>query len=312
MIMLTGATGFVGDAILTQLIQLPDLAIRTFGRRATVSLSANSAINVSHVIGKIDGAADYSMAFGDIDVIIHCAALAHVAKGDELSYQQINTLGTIELAKQARQAGAKRFVFISSIGVNGSSTKATPFSVDSPAHPHSVYAQSKYDAEVGLKKIAAETGLEVVIVRPTLVYGANAPGNFGSLDKLVKKLPFLPFGLTANKRDFIAVQNLADLLITCATHPKAAGKTFLASDGKSISTKDFTNAIAKGLGKKVIQLPIPVSFMHLVAKLLGKSTMADQLLGNLEVDSSDAQRILGWQPPYTMEQAMQTLKEANK
>ncbi|MGB5119021.1 MAG: NAD-dependent epimerase/dehydratase family protein [Providencia rettgeri] len=312
MIMLTGATGFVGGAVLTQLMQQSDLAIRTFGRRITVELSVNTSANVSHFIGNIDGATDYSMALDDIDVIVHCAALAHVAKGDELSYQQVNTFGTIKLAKQARQAGAKRFVFISSIGVNGPSTKAIPFSVDSTVHPHNAYAQSKYDAEVGLKKIAAETGLEVVIVRPTLVYGANAPGNFGLLTKLITKLPILPFGLADNRRDFIAVQNLADLLITCATHPDAAGHTFLASDGETVSIKEFTNAMAKGLNKKVLQLPIPVSLMQLAGKLTGKSAMIEQLFGNLAVDSSNIQQVLGWTPPLTMQQAMACLRDSGK
>lgn len=312
MILLTGASGFVGNEILSQLIQRSVLPIRTYGRRLSDRLNINHNITVDHVVGEIGAEVNYANALSGVDVIIHCAALAHVTKGDDLSYQQVNTLGTIELAKQAQKAGVKRFVFISSIGVIGSSTKATPFSVDSTAHPHSAYAQSKYDAELGLREIAVETGFEVVIVRPTLVYGPNAPGNFGLLTKLVKKLPMLPFGLANNKRDFIAVQNLADLLITCATHPNAAGHTFLASDMETVSIKQFTNAIAEGLDKKTFQLPVPVSLMRLVGKLTGKFAMIEQLYGNLQVDSSNIKEVLDWTPPLTMKQAMATLRDSGK
>ncbi|HFI8806781.1 NAD-dependent epimerase/dehydratase family protein [Escherichia coli] len=297
MIMLTGATGFVGGAVLAQLMQQPDFVIRTFSRRATDGLSVNTTPNLSHVIGNIDGATDYSAAINGVDVVIHCAARAHIMRDESteplVEYRRVNLEGTLNLAQQAADAGVKRFVFVSSIGVNGASTIDNPFTSHAKEQPHNAYAQSKYDAELGLKKIGEETGLEVVIVRPTLVYGPNAPGNFGMLTKLVKKLPILPFGLANNRRDFIAVQNLADLLITCATHPNAAGHTFLASESETVSTKQFTNAIAKGLGKKVIQLPIPVSLMRLAGRLVGKSAMIEQLFGNLEVDSSNIQQVLG-------------------
>lgn len=312
MVLLTGATGFIGSAVLAQLIEQSNSPIRTYGRRSPFGVSVSSIPKVTHCIGEINNVADYTVALCDVDVVIHCAALAHVPKSENSAYANVNTLGAIELAKQARQAGAKRFVFISSIGVNGSSTKATTFSVNSTAHPHNPYAQSKYDAELGLKKIADETGLEVVIVRPTLVYGPNAPGNFGLLTKLVQKLPVLPFGFANNMRNFIAVQNLADLLITCSTHPNAAGHTFLASDGGTVSIKHFTNAIAEGLGKKVFQLPIPVSFMRLAGMLTGKSAMIEQLFDNLQVDSSNIKEVLDWTPPLTMKQAMASLYDSGK
>jgi len=154
--------------------------------------------------------------------------------------------------------------------------------------------------------------MEIVIVKPTLVYGPEAPGNFGLLTKLVHKFPLLPFGLAKNKRDFIAVQNLVDLLIVCAKHPDAAGHTFLASDCETVSIKEFTNAIAKGLNRTLIQVPVPNYIMRFAAKLVGKSLMLEQLLGNLQVDSSNAQEVLGWIPPYTMEQAMASLSENTK
>lgn len=312
MILLTGASGFVGGELLLQLIERSVLPIRTYGRCESDKFNINYKITVEHVVGEICPEANYANALRGIDVIIHCAALAHITKGSELSFQDINTLATIELAKQARKVGVKRFVFISSIGVNGNATLEKPFSIFDEPKPLNSYTNSKYDAEIGLKKIAAETGLEVVIVRPTLVYGPNAPGNFGLLTKLVKKLPVLPFGLVNNKRDFIAVQNLADLLITCATHPNAAGHMFLASDMETVSIKQFTNAIADGLGKKVFQFPIPVSLMRLTGKLMRKSAMVEQLLGNLQVDSSNIKEVLDWTPPLTMKQAMTTLCDSGK
>lgn len=312
MILLTGTSGFVGSQLLAMLIQRAFLPIRTYGRGELNRLNINHNNTVECVVGEFGVNVDYTNALRGIDVVIHCAAVAHVTKDDELSFQDVNTLGAIELAEQARKAGVKRFVFISSIGVNGTSTDSYPFAVSSVPYPHNMYAQSKYDAEIGLKKIAAETGLEVVIVRPTLVYGHNAPGNFGLLTKFVKKVPVLPFGLTNNKRDFIAVQNLADLLITCAIHPNAAGHTFLASDMDTVSIKQFTNAIADGLGRKVFQLPVPVSLMRLAGKLMGKSAMVEQLVGNLQVDSSNIKEVLGWTPPLTMKQAMATLCYSGK
>lgn len=299
-ILLTGGSGFIGSYI----VQMTHIA-RTAGR--------NSYTNESHYfVSDISKETDWQDAFTGIKTIIHLAGLAHSNLFTPQDYQSVNVEGTLHLANEALKAGVKRFVYVSSIGVNGSSTHRTPYHFNSFPSPHNSYAQSKYDAELGLKEIADKTGLELVIVRPTLVYGPAAPGNFGMLTRLVNKLPFLPFGLANNQRDFIAVQNLADLLVTCAKHPGAAGYTFLASDGETVSIKEFTNAIAKGLNKKLIQLPVPVSLMRFAARLVGKSAMAEQLLGNLQVDSSNAKDVLGWVPPYTMEQAMASLSENKK
>ena len=302
-ILLTGASGFIGYYL------KKDVNIQV------VVLRNNESDNCkpSYKIDSLTENTCWNNAFNDINSIIHLAGLAHSNSFSESDYNSVNTQGTLKLASDAAKAGVKRFVFVSSIGVNGSSTEdEKPFSYNSEVEPHNIYAKSKLDAEIGLKKIAEETGLEVVIVRPTLVYGPNAPGNFGLLTKLVTKLPLLPFGLVNNKRSFIAVQNLTDLLLTCAKHPNAAGHTFLASDGKSISTKEFTSAIAKGLNKSIYQLPVPTSIMRLGAKLIGKQSMAEQLLDNLEVDSSNAFDVMGWKPPYTMEQAMSLLSKEMK
>ncbi|CAH6817187.1 NAD-dependent epimerase/dehydratase family protein [Vibrio splendidus] len=233
------------------------------------------------------------------DVVVHLAGLAHHSYS-EAEYLATNTEMTIKLASYAASLGISRFVFLSSMNISWEQDKSIP---SNPA----IY--SKYMAEKQLFELSNSTGIEVVIVRSPLVYGQCAPGNFGALTRIIDKFPILPFGLVKNKRDFISVQNLVDLLVICASHPAAAGHTFLASDGETVSTKEFTNAIAKGLGKKIYQLPIPVSLMRFAGKLLGKSAMVEQLVGNLQVDSSDLKKVLGWTPPYTMEESMTFLKK---
>lgn len=310
MILLTGASGFIGKYFIF-------LAEHNISR-AVIREGYLNQFQFLYpeidffTIDNLTADTEWGGAFNSCQAVIHLAGLAHSSDYSEVDFRTVNFEGTINLASAAAKAGVKRFVFVSTIGVNGTSTLGTPFSSLSAPAPHNDYAQSKYDTELALKKISFETGLELVIVRPTLVYGPDAPGNFGSLTKLVNKLPLLPFGLTNNKRDFIAVQNLADFLNTCATHPNAAGHTFLASDMETVSIKQFTNAIADGLGKKVFQLPIPVSLMRFAGKLIGKSAMVEQLVGNLHVDSSNLKEVLGWTPPYTMKQAMTTLRDSGK
>ncbi|MFB2777573.1 NAD-dependent epimerase/dehydratase family protein [Shewanella mangrovisoli] len=301
-ILLTGATGFIGQHV----------ALRHSDHRKVVRNSRPHYSKDTIVVDNIDSNVDWRGKIDDIDVVIHLAGIAHSNNISNDEYIEINTLGTLHLAAEAVRAGVKRFVFVSSIGVNGTSTHESSFTEHCKARPHNSYAQSKYEAELGLRKIAEETSLEVVIVRPTLVYGPNAPGNFGLLTKLIKKISVLPFGIVNNKRDFIAVQNLADLLITCVNHPNAAGHTFLASDMETVSIKEFTNAIADGLGKRVLQLPIPVSLLRLFGKLVGKSIMVEQLVGNLQVDSSNIKDVLDWKPPLTMKQAMTALHDSGK
>ncbi|MFB2800295.1 NAD-dependent epimerase/dehydratase family protein [Shewanella seohaensis] len=233
------------------------------------------------------------------DSIIHLAGLAH-SKYTIEEYIDVNVNLTLRLAGLAAKAGVKRFVYLSSINVQNSNLLKEP----------AVY--SKLCAEQGLIEIAESTGLELVIVRSPLVYGKRAPGNFKKLVALVKYSPFLPFLITHNKRDFIAVENLVDLLITCTIQPNAANHTLSASDGEAVSIKQFTDAIAKGLNKKLFQIPVPVSLMKLVACLVGKNEICNQLLGNLQVAPPKAQEVLGWIPPYTMEQAMSSLSENKK
>ncbi|WP_411063132.1 NAD-dependent epimerase/dehydratase family protein [Vibrio rotiferianus] len=297
-ILVTGATGFVGQN-LTQLNQ---------NFRCVVRAGEHHSFADSYTVPTIDASTDWSNCFDGVDAIIHLAGLAHNKLYTDAEYRAVNTDGTLRLALKAAEASVKRFVFVSSIGVNGTNSYGSAFLPSDVANPHNSYAQSKYEAELGLKELSKRTGLEVVVVRPTLVYGPYAPGNFGALVKLVSTLPMLPFGMADNQRSFIAVQNLADLLITCATHPNASGHTFLASDFKKVSIKELTNAIGEGLGKKKLQLPIPVRFMKILGKVTGKSLMIEQLYGDLQVDSSNVKEVLGWSPPVTMKQAMASLR----
>ncbi len=300
-VLLTGSSGFVGGHLYS------DNRIKRIAVRDNDDCS-NWPCEQYH-IERLDSETNWSGAFKGIDAIIHLAGLAHSHSFTEQDYQSVNVDGTLHFAREAAKAGVSRFVFVSSIGVNGTSTTNAPLSSESTLEPHNAYAVSKLDAEIGLKKIAEQTGMELVIVRPTLVYGANAPGNFGSLTRLVRKAPFLPFGLAKNRRDFISVNNLANLLVSCTQHPNASGHTFLASENETVSIKEFTNAIAIGLGTNLVQLPVPISLMRLAGKLLGKAAMVEQLVGNLEVDSSNLKEVLDWTPPYTMEQSLAFLKE---
>lgn len=300
-ILLTGATGFIGSYLLQN---EKKTALRCVVRKGTSCCHSDS-----FSIDSLSAKTIWAGAFADIDVVVHLAALAHGKEKRVEDFREVNCLATLHLAREAANIGIKRFVYISSIGVNGFKTCGKPFSSCDVPIPHNAYTQSKYDAEIGLQHIAEKTGLEVVIVRPPLVYGKDAHGNFGRLVRLVKCVPFLPFGFVNNRRSFIAVQNLVDFIMTCVEHPQAAGHVFLPSDGLPISTKEFTCAIAKGLGKSLWQLPVPKNLMYLGAKFMRKTQQAEQLLGDLDVDFCPLFDILGWTPPYSMEEAMTTLAE---
>ena len=232
------------------------------------------------------------------DTVIHLAGLAHGTYSRE-DLLNVNLGLTKQITQKSLEYGVKRLVYVSSINILNQS--------DNQESTHSKRLAVEY-----LKNIDISSGLEVVVVITPLVYGSNAPGNFGLLKRLIDNTYLLPFGMVSNKRDFISVQNLVHLLFICASHPCAAGHTFLASEGETVSTKEFTNAIAKGLGKKVYQLPIPVRLMRIAGRLLGKSAMIEQLVGNFQVDSSDLRKVLGWIPPYTMEESMALLKAQDK
>lgn len=300
MILLTGATGFVGGAILKRLSSYP---IRVLGRG---KLNFNE---VPHYFGDINSTGDYNHALVGVDVVIHAAARSHIMDDSAVdplnNYLEINLYGTINLAKQAAAQGVKRFIYISSIKVNGEFTQShTSFKYDDvcmPVHPYSI---SKYRAEVALKQLAQETGMELVVIRPPLVYGPGVKANFERLLRLAKLNLPIPLGAIHNYRSLVALDNLVDLIITCINHPKAANQTFLVSDDQDISTTELLKKMASAFGGKSRLIPIPMSWLFFVARLVGKEAVAERLFGSLQVDMSHTKEVLGWKPPVTMEQQL--------
>jgi nucleoside-diphosphate-sugar epimerase len=244
-----------------------------------------------------------------MDIVIHLAARVHIMQDtatDPLQeFRKVNTFGTERLARQAAKANVKRFVFMSTIGVNGNSSGERAFTENSDPHPHNSYSVSKLEAETRLKEVSESTGMELVIVRAPLVYGPGNPGNFLSLFRTVAKGIPLPLGSVSNLKSFLYVENLADALTCCATHSNAAGRTYLVSDGEDVSTPDLIRRVASSLGKPSRLLPFPSGVMKLAGKILGKAQVVERLLGSLQVDSSKIRKELGWTPPFTMEQGLE-------
>lgn len=304
-VLVTGGLGFVGKTLADRALS-NGFAVRVGSRQN--GLASDGQIEYSQV-GDLGPETNWKAALLQVDVVVHCAGRAHVMKeahADSFAvFRTENTAGTLNLARQAVKIGTKRFVFISSIGVNGSQTTPDkPFSeVDKP-HPHNAYALSKWEAEQGLKRIADETGLEVVIIRPPLVYGPNAPGNFGSLMRAVQRGWPLPLGAIHNQRSLVALDNLVDFIITCITHPQAANQTFLVSDGQDLSTTELVRGMAQAAGVPARLLPVPVWALQAGAALLGKGDAVQRLCGNLQVDISKARRLLGWVPPVSVEEGL--------
>ncbi|MFN8528521.1 MAG: NAD-dependent epimerase/dehydratase family protein [Anaerolineae bacterium] len=299
-ILVTGAAGFVGRHTLHALNQ------RGHTVRAALRKPTDATLVEQIVIGDIDGRTEWASALDGIDGVIHLAARVHVMRetaDDPLrAMRTVNTEGTLALAQAAQAAGVKRFVFVSTIGVNGTETpREQPFSESSPVSPTTPYAVSKWEAEQGLPSVH---GLETVIVRPPLVYGKGAPGNFAQLTRFVERGLPLPFGWTDNRRSLIAVQNLADFLCTCIEHPAAANQTFLISDGEDVSTTDLLQKVAEASNHPSRLLPFPPKLLRQFMETAGKKQMASQLLGSLVIDSRKAREMLAWKPIVTMDTAL--------
>jgi nucleoside-diphosphate-sugar epimerase len=225
-------------------------------------------------------------------------------------YRESNTHATLNLAKQAVQAGVKRLVFISSIKVNGEWTEqGKPFSANDTHIPTDPYGVSKYEAEQGLKQIAQETGLEVVIIRPPLIYGKGVKGNFASMVRWIQKGVPLPLGAVHNQRSLVALDNLVSFMQLCCVHPQAANETFLIADGEDVSTSELLRRVARAYHVPARLIPIPVSIMTFAANLLGKGAVANRLFGNLQVDSRKARELLGWKPVVTMEAQLAKMRD---
>ena len=303
-VLVTGAQGFVGLPLSSALVDLG------YQVRGTVrdAFQANDS-QETLAVGDINGDTVWTEALVDVSVVIHLAARVHVMNEtvvDALSaYRKVNVEGTLNLAKQAVQAGVKRFIFISSIKVNGEGTVlGHPYNEEQTLTPLDAYGLSKYEAELALQQIAKDTGLQVVIIRPTLIYGPGVKANFKIMMRCIDLRIPLPLGSVHNQRSLFALDNLIDLMRLCITHPSAANQTFLASDGVDLSTPELLTAMAVALGKPARLIKLPENLLLMGAKLLGKQAMAQRLCGSLQVDSSKARKLLGWQPPVSVQEAL--------
>lgn len=305
MILVTGGNGFVGTAMLARLNR-DGVETRACTRRRDVQLPADG-----HAV-QIDGLTartDWQAALDGVEIVVHLAARVHVmndeAENALAEFRRINVDGTLNLARQAAAAGVGRFVFISSIKVNGEATRPDrPFFADDPAAPLDPYGISKMEAEMGLREIAATSAMEIVIIRPPLVYGPGVKANFSALARAVQRGWPLPLGRVNNRRSLVGLDNLVDFIATCTTHPRAANQAFLVSDGRDLSTTQLVRSMAQAAGANARLLPVPVWAVEAGAALLGKGDMARRLCGNLQVDISKARSLLDWVPPVSVEEGL--------
>jgi nucleoside-diphosphate-sugar epimerase len=298
-ILVTGASGFVGQALCAALTAQQYDVIATV--RSNIHINGCKSLPVGH----IDGQTDWSFALTDVNVVVQLAARVHVMNDTSVDplaeFRKVNVEGTLNLARQASKAGVKRFIFVSSVKVNGEHTEAgKPFNENSDPAPQDAYGISKLEAEQGLLNIAQETGMEVVIIRPPLVYGAGVKANFASMMRAVRRGIPLPLGAIHNKRSFVYVGNLVSIIICCIDHPAAANQVFMVSDGNDLSTTQLLRSCAEALGVKARLLPVPQKMLELGAALIGKRDVAQRLCGNLQVDISKARTMLGWSPPFSV------------
>ncbi|MCI5165706.1 MAG: SDR family oxidoreductase [Candidatus Electrothrix sp. GM3_4] len=307
-VLLTGSTGFVGQA-LTNYLNQEGFSVTAAVRRSPETFPPSvQQIPVADLLPETD----WQPALSDVGTVVHLAARAHILREtapDPLSaFRKVNVQGTKRLAEQAASSGVRRFIFISSIGVLGTHTNGRkPFTEeDKPTTPE-YYGISKWEAEQSLRKIEAESGMEVAILRPPLIYGPGVKANFLNLVKLVDKGIPLPLDCVKNTRSLLGLSNMISAITTCITHEKAAGKTYLLSDGEDVSTPELVRHIATALGKKPRLLPIPTILLRLSGNLTGKTAQVDRLLGSLVIDSSKIRDELGWRPVCSMQEELEKM-----
>jgi nucleoside-diphosphate-sugar epimerase len=312
--LITGGNGFIGNFLIKKILSNGGEVIAPV---RCISTTAHPICqNLDWVaLGTFSIHTHWLPTLENVHTVVHCAGRAHVMHENALdalaSYRLENVQTTLHLAQQAAVAGVQRFVFLSSIGVNGNQTTA-PFNEAATPHPHDAYAVSKLEAEQALLALAAQTGMEVVIIRPPLVYGPGAPGNFASLVRSVQRGLPLPLGAVHNQRSFVALDNLVSLVLLCADRarsPQAANQVFLVADGEDVSTSTLLRKVARAAGRPSRLLPVPASWLRAGAGLLGKRAVADRLLGNLQVDATKARTLLGWRPVVTMDEQLAKMFE---
>jgi len=304
--LVSGASGFVGRAVCEKAL---DLGMKVRGSHR----SPDSQLLVPQGVEKIQipsvhGNTDWSNALGGIDVVIHLAGRVHIAKETAVNplaaYREVNTAGTEQLARAAAAAGIKRLVYVSTIKVNGEQTKTSPFTEADAPQPQDAYAICKWESEQALHRIGTESGLEIVILRPPLVYGRGVGANFLRLLNLVRRGIPLPLASVLNRRSLIYVKNLADAVLTSATHPRAKGQTFLVSDGDDVSTPELIRRIAEGMELPSRMFRCAPSLLNAVASIVGKSAEVGRLLGSLAIDSTRFGSETGWTPPYSLSEGL--------
>ena len=304
-ILVTGASGFVGRAVLGALKGQPQHELR-----AALRAERDLGPGVECVrIGDIGEDTDWRATLDGRDVVIHTAARVHVMRetaADALAeFRKINVAASLNLARQAARAGVRRFIFISSIKVNGEGRPdGRPYSGDDEPAPADAYGLSKLEAEHGLRELAAGTGMEVVIIRPPLVYGPGVKANFLSMMRCLSRGMPLPLGAVHNRRSLVALDNLVDLILACIEHPAAANQVFLVSDGEDLSTSELLQRMGRALGKPARLLPVPVPLLDLGARLVGRASLAQRLCGSLQVDIGKTRTLLGWTPPVSVDAAL--------
>jgi nucleoside-diphosphate-sugar epimerase len=294
--MVTGAGGFVGRAVVARLAK-DGRTVLAAGRTAPAAPAGVRAVG----LGDLAGDVDWPPLLAGVDTIVHCAARAHVLKeeaADPLAaFRAVNRDATLALGRAAARAGVRRFIFISSVGVNGAETEGRPFSPADPPRPHSDYAIAKWEAEQGLAEIAAASAMDLAVIRPPLVIGPEPKGNLGALLAAIRRGLPLPLGLaTRNRRDLVSLDVLADLVAACIKAPDAAGGVLLVSDGRPFSTRQIVERLAADAGLRARLLPVPPALLRLALRALGRKGLAQQLFGDLEVDIGETCRRLGWQP----------------
>lgn len=307
-IAVTGVSGLVGRGLVERLVALGWVDVLALTRQSLPNPVSGAAYIT---VGDISSSTQWHAQLIGVHTLVHCAARVHVMKDTEddplAAFRAVNVDGTLNLARKSALAGVKRFVFISSVKVNGESTQpGRVFTENDTAEPQDAYGQSKHEAELGLRQLAIDTGMEVVIIRPPLVYGPGVKANFVALMRAVQRGMPMPLALVRNQRSLVGLGNLVDFIITCCTHTKAANQTFLVSDGQDLSTPDLIRQMAKAAGVHARLWPLPVWVLQVFARLVGKGGAVSRLCGNLQVDISKARSLLGWLPPVSVEDGLST------
>lgn len=303
-LLVTGASGFVGKAVANR-AAADGLRVRAAVRRRANFMASGIE---SVFVGDLTADTAWGAALDGVDTIVHCAARVHVMHDEATDalaeFRKVNVNGTLNLARQAAAAGVQRFIFLSSVKVNGEKGFYTEAS---PAAPEDAYGISKQEAEQGLRNISLETGMAVVIIRPPLVYGLGVRANFHALMCAVGRGTPLPFGSIRNRRSFVSLENLVDFICVCVHHPAAANETFFVSDGEDLSTAELVRSLANALNCPVRLIPIPPFLLMAAATLVGKRDMAQRLLGSLQIEITKSRRLLGWVPPISVSEGMARL-----